>query len=267
MSRLSKTLSALKSERKKSLVTFLVAGDPNLDQSLDLMHVMAQSGADVIELGVPFLDPKAEGPVIQKAHERALKKNVSLNSCFDLVRRFREINDTTPVVLMGYMDSVGTFGYENFSKNAADVGVDGIILVDLSPEESKILRTCLDLRGIELVLLVSPTTAAKSSKFICETSRGFIYCVSMEGTTGQKGINVAKVKTRVELLRQITPLPVLVGFGINSPKVAKSVGSVADGVIIGSALVDLIDKNSQAPAAMLDKISCFISGVKVALGR
>ena len=267
MSRLSLTLSRLKSERKKSLVTFLVAGDPNLDQSLDLMHVMAESGADVIELGVPFPRPEAEGPVIQKAHERALQKNTSLSSCFDLVRCFREINSVTPIVLMGYMDSLETFGYESFCNNAVAVGVDGIILGDLIPEESQILRTLLDSHGIELVLLMSPKTTEVRSKFICEASRGFVYCVSMEGTTGQKGIDVDKVQTRLELLRPITTLPVLVGFGINSSKIAQSVGSVADGVIIGSALVDLIDKNIQAPAIMLDKISRFISGVKVALGR
>jgi tryptophan synthase alpha chain len=267
MSRLSETLFKLKSERKKSLVAFLVAGDPNLDQSLDLMHVMAQSGADVIELGVPFPDPKAEGRVIQKAHERALQKNISLNSCFELVRRFREINFVTPIVLMGYTDSVEAFGFENFSENAANAGVDGVILVDLSLEKSKILRTRLDQLGIELVLLISPTTNEFNSKLICEASRGFVYCVSMEGTTGQKGIDVAGVQTRVELLRPITALPLLVGFGINSAKVAQEVGSVADGVIIGSALVDLIDKNSQAPVIMLDKISRFVCGVKVALGR
>ena len=225
-----------------------MAGDPNLDQSLDLMHVMAQSGADVIELGVPFPDPKAEGRVIQKAHERALQKNISLNSCFELVRRFREINFVTPIVLMGYTDSVEAFGFENFSRERCECrsGRNDPSRFK-SREVKKILRTRLDQLGIELVLLISPTTNEFNSKLICEASRGFVYCVSMEGTTGQKGIDVAGVQTRVELLRPITALPLLVGFGINSAKVAQEVGSVADGVIIGSALVDLIDKNSQAP--------------------
>ena len=265
MSRLSRTLSKLKRQKKKSLVTFLVAGDPDLDQSLDLMISMAESGVDVIELGVPVSDPEAEGPVIKKAHERALRKDISLNSIFDLVTRFRETNSATPVILMGYMESLETIGFEDFSKNVADAGVDGIILVDLRPEESSILRSYLDLYDVELVFLISPTTTEVRSKFICETSQGFVYCVSMEGTTGQKGVDVAEVKSRVELLRPITPLPVLVGFGISSSEVAQSIGSFADGVIIGSVLVDLIDKNSQLPAVMLDEVSRFISGVRVAL--
>ena len=265
MSRLSGTLSNLKGKRKKSLVTFLVAGDPNLGQSLDLMHLMADSGADVIELGVPFSDPESDGPVIQKAHERALQKDISLNSCFDLVRRFRETNSATPIILMGYMESLEKMGFEDFSKNAADAGVDGIILVDLRPEESSILRSYLDLYDVELVFLISPTMTEVQSKFICEASRGFVYCISMKGTTGQKGLDVAEVKSRVELLRPITTLPVLVGFGISSSEVAQSSGSFADGVIIGSVLVDLIDKNSQMPAVMLDEVSRFISGVRVAL--
>ena len=265
MSRLSGTLSNLKGKRKKSLVTFLVAGDPNLGQSLDLMHLMADSGADVIELGVPFSDPESDGPVIQKAHERALQKDISLNSCFDLVRRFRESNSATPIILMGYMESLETFGFESFSKNAADVGVDGIILVNLCPEESSIIKPYLDLHDIELVFLISPTTTKARSKLICEASRGFVYCISMKGTTGQKGIDVAGIRSRVELLRPITALPVLVGFGINSSEIAQSIGSFSDGVIIGSALVDLIDKNSQLPAVMLEKVSRFISEVRVAL--
>ena len=266
MSRLSRTLSKLRSQRKKSLVTFLVAGDPNLLQSLDLMHVMAESGADVIEVGVPFSDPEAEGPVIQKAHERALRKGISLNSCLDLVKLFRKTNSVTPIIIMGYLESLETFGFEDFSNNAADAGVDGIILVNLRPEDSLSLRSYLDLHDIELVFLITPTTTEVRSKFICEASQGFVYCVSMEGTTGQKGVDVAEVQSRVELLRPITPLPVLVGFGINSSEVAQSIGSVADGVIIGSAVVDLIDKNTQAPAMMLEEIKRFISGVKVALG-
>ena len=236
-----------------------------MDQSLDLMITMAESGADVIEVGVPVSDPKAEGPVIKKAHDRALRKDISLNSTFDLVKRFRETDSATPVILMGYMESLEKTGFEDFSWNAADAGVDGIILVDLRPEESFILRSYLDLCDVELVFLISPTMTEGRSKFICEASRGFVYCISMEGTTGQKGVDVVEVKSRIELLRPITPLPLLVGFGINSSKVAQSIGSFADGVIIGSALVDLIDKDSQLPAKMLAEVSRFISGVRVAL--
>ena len=265
MSILSRTLSKLKIQKKKSLVTFLVAGDPSLEQTLDLMITMSKSGSDVIELGVPVSHPEAEGPIIKKAHGRALGKDTSLNSIFDLVTRFREINSASPVILMGYMESLEKMGFEDFSKNASDAGVDGIILVDLRPEESSILRSYLDLCDVELVFLLSPTMTEVQSKFACEAGRGFVYCISMKGTTGQRGVDITEVKSRVELLRPITPLPVLVGFGINSSKVAQSIGSFADGVIIGSVLVDLIDKNSQLPAVMLDEVSRFISGVRVAL--
>ncbi|MBT8139817.1 MAG: tryptophan synthase subunit alpha [Gammaproteobacteria bacterium] len=240
MSRIKKTLRQLKQNGRKAVVPYIVAGDPGIESTLPLMHALVEAGADIIELGVPFSDPMAEGPVIQLAHERALAQGVSLQQTLDTVAAFRRSDTQTPVVLMGYANPVEAFGYTRFATSAAAAGVDGILTVDMPPEEIGALNTALREQDIDSILLIAPTTTDQRIEKICAAASGYIYYVSLKGVTGAGHLDSASVAAKVARIRNASDLPVCVGFGIKDAASAKAVAAVADGVVVGSVLVDAL---------------------------
>lgn len=238
MNRIKQRLNNLQQQGRKALVTYIVSGDPDSASTLAAMHQLVSSGADIIELGVPFSDPMAEGPSIQRAHERALLKGTSLTSTLETVRAFRQTDDVTPVVLMGYANPIERMGYEVFARAAAEAGVDGTLTVDLPPEEAESLNTVLKAAGIENIFLIAPTTTPARIQHVAALASGFLYYVSLKGVTGAGHLDVAAVQDKLRDIREYSKLPVLVGFGIKDAASARAVGQVSDGVVIGSVLVD-----------------------------
>lgn len=230
-------MQALKSSGRKAVIPYIVAGDPWPSATLALMHAMVEAGADILELGVPFSDPMAEGPVIQLAHERALAHKVSLTQVLDIVSTFREKDDSTPIVLMGYANPVEAMGYENFASRAKQAGIDGLLTVDMPPEEAASLNKALESVAIDSIFLVAPTTTEARIAQICEQATGYIYYVSLKGVTGAGHLDADDVALHVNRIKDKTTLPVCVGFGIKDADSAKAVARTADGVVIGSVLV------------------------------
>lgn len=248
MSRISERLTQAKAAGKKILVAYVVNGDPYPEATLPAMHALVASGVDVIELGVPFSDPMAEGPVIQKGHERALAHNTSLKGTLEIVKQFRQTNSTTPVVLMGYANPVERFGYQAFAKAAAEVGVDGLLTVDLPPEEVSVLKQALDDVGLDNIFLLAPTTTVERARKIAAHASGFLYYVSLKGVTGAGHLDVDAVKAKLNEFGKLTDLPMCVGFGIKDPQTAKAIAQLADGVVVGSVLVDKMGSMAEASA-------------------
>lgn len=238
MSRIKACFEVLAKTGKKALVPYIVAGDPEPSVTVALMHRLVDAGADIIELGVPFSDPMAEGVVIQKAHERALAHHVSLDQILTMVAEFRRGNSETPVVLMGYANPIEIMGYKVFAEKANKAGVDGLLTVDMPPEEAAELNTELVANGIDIICLIAPTTTDKRAATICANATGYIYYVSLKGVTGAGNLDVDSVATRIQQLREYAQIPLCVGFGINSPEAAQRIAAVADGVVVGSALVN-----------------------------
>ncbi|MYM62724.1 tryptophan synthase subunit alpha [Pseudomaricurvus sp. HS19] len=235
--RITTTLEALRQQGRKALVTYIVNGDPVPQATLVTMHAMVDAGVDIIELGVPFSDPMAEGPVIALGHERALANKTSLRSTLALVKQFRETNSTTPVVLMGYANPVERMGYAAFATQAQAAGVDGLLTVDLPPEEAEELNAELKAVGIENIFLLAPTTTDARASHIVSLAGGFLYYVSLKGVTGAGHLDVGSVATKLGHLRQLTSLPICVGFGIKDAESAKAIAASADGAVVGSLLV------------------------------
>ncbi|WP_054112910.1 tryptophan synthase subunit alpha [Marinagarivorans algicola] len=250
MNRITATLERLKSENRKALVTYLVNGDPVPDVTLPAMHAMVEGGADIIEVGVPFSDPMAEGPTIQRAHERALVHGISLKGTMELVAQFRQTNQHTPIVLMGYANPVVRMGYAEFAKQACAAGVDGLLTVDLPPEESADLDKELQAVNIHNIFLIAPTTSSARIAHVTANASGFIYYVSLKGVTGAANIDVESVAEKVDAIRATTGLPVMVGFGIKDGSSAKAASHNADGAVVGSALVSLM---AEGDAAVITK--------------
>ncbi|KGQ19190.1 Tryptophan synthase alpha chain [Lysobacter dokdonensis DS-58] len=237
MSRLSATFDALRARGRKALVPFVTAGDPALDATAPVLHALVAAGADVLELGVPFSDPMADGPVIQRSSERALSRGAGLSYVLDTVRTFRTKDATTPVVLMGYLNPVEIRGVERFARDAAEAGVDGVLLVDLPPEEADDLRAALDSHGLALILLASPTTPEARLRRLCGDAQGYLYFVSFAGVTGADRLDAGAASERLHALRAQASVPVLAGFGIKDAASASAMAEHADGVVVGSALV------------------------------
>lgn len=246
MSRIQNTLKQLKSQAKTALVPYITAGDPHPEMTLSLMHMLVSEGADMLEVGVPFSDPMADGPVIQKAVERALEQNVSLRDVLKLVEQFRETNQSTPVILMGYLNPIEAMGAESFAKAAKNAGVDAVLTVDMPPEESSGYFEQLSLSSLDRIFLVSPTTPDSRLKAVNEQGSGFVYYVSLKGVTGSKALNVSDVEKHVAHLKTHTDMPVGIGFGIRNGEVAYQMAKVGDAIIVGSALVSLIEENADA---------------------
>ncbi|WP_166259846.1 tryptophan synthase subunit alpha [Marinobacter salicampi] len=265
MSRITGVLQALKDQGRKALIPFITAGDPAPDQTVALMHTLVDAGADIIELGVPFSDPMADGPVIQLACERALVHGTSLRQVLGMVRTFRETDDRTPVVLMGYLNPMEAMGYGAFADLAKASGVDGILTVDLPPEEADEVAPLFTARELDAIFLLSPTTTDDRIRAISEHSSGYVYYVSFKGVTGAQGINVAEVAEKVQHIHELTALPVAVGFGIRDAKTAADVGKVSDGVIVGSVLVDTIANNQDNPEQLKKALTDLLHPMREAL--
>ncbi|MBL6695403.1 MAG: tryptophan synthase subunit alpha [Luminiphilus sp.] len=240
MTRLSTCFDALRADNRKAVIPYIVAGDPSREGTVTLMHRLVDAGADIVELGVPFSDPMSEGPVIQKGHERALANGISLRDVLAMVTEFREHNTDTPVVVMGYANPVERMGYASFADACAQAGVDGLITVDLPPEEVKPLNAELTRVSIDNIFLISPTTPEARIKTIVESASGFIYYVAVKGVTGAGHLDTAEVFSYMSKIKAETALPVCVGFGIKDAASASSIASVADGAVVGSALIDIM---------------------------
>jgi len=263
MSNITATLSSLKERNEKALITFITAGDPNLATSEQIVHTLIEGGVDLIELGVPFSDPMADGPTIQVSSERALTAGTTLRGVLDMVARVRQ-HSNVPIVLMGYYNPVFCYGLELFARDAATVGVDGLLLVDLPPEEAGELHPFLHKAGIDLITLLAPTSDAARSARLASAGEGFLYYVSMTGVTGSKQVDAGAIATAVSDLKALSPVPVAVGFGISTPDDAKAVASIADAVVVGSALVKLIAEFSDSPN-LLDEVRKFVRQLKAAI--
>ncbi|HEX7026945.1 MAG TPA: tryptophan synthase subunit alpha [Gammaproteobacteria bacterium] len=265
MSRLSSTFGALRQAGKTALIPYITAGDPEPDATLQFMHALVAAGADIIELGVPFSDPMADGPVIQAACERALKHHVSLSQVLGIVEAFRRDNKETPVVLMGYANPVEVMGYAHFAERASKAGVDGVITVDLPPEEAEEILPEFKRHGLDPVFLLAPTSSEDRIARICSSASGFVYYVSLKGVTGAASLDVKAVEQKLNEIRKHTQLPVGVGFGIKDPETARQVGSVADAVVVGSAIVRRIAEHQQDIAGAEKAITALITDMRAAL--
>jgi tryptophan synthase alpha chain len=247
MSRIENKFELLKQQGKTALIPFITAGDPLPELTVDLMQELVVSGADIIELGVPFSDPMADGPVIQRASERALEYHVSLRDVLDMVRRFRQMDSDTPVVLMGYLNPIEIMGYQSFADQAAEAGVDGVLVVDLPPEEGHEFHQILKENALDQIYLIAPTSTEDRIQRICELTGGFVYYVSVKGVTGASHLNLESLEEKLKQVRQKTDLPVGVGFGIKDAKTAAAVSQIADAVVVGSALVSRVEAFADQP--------------------
>ena len=263
MSRIAATFRALHEQRRTALIPYVTAGDPYADASVEIMLAMAEAGADVIELGVPFSDPMADGPVIQKASERALAKGIGMLQVLAMVRGFRAVNDRTPVVLMGYANPIERYGIERFVIDAKEAGVDGVLVVDYPPEECEAFAALLHDAGLDLIFLLAPTSTEARMQQVGRIASGYVYYVSLKGVTGAGHLDTAAVAAMIPRIRAFVKLPVGVGFGIRDAKTAQAVAAVSDAVVIGTALVQLLEtrtRNNVAAAA-----GEFIAGIRKAL--
>jgi tryptophan synthase alpha chain len=265
MSRIADTFASLKAANRTALVPFITTGDPSLSASVPLMHALVAAGADMLELSIPFSDPMADGPVIQRASERALARGVYTEDVLSVLRTFRETDDKTPVVLMGYLNPVEVMGYQKFASAAAESGADGCIVVDLPPEEGADLDQQLRAHDIDPVFLLAPTTTAERMDTICAAASGFVYYVSLRGVTGAANLDLSEVRARLEEVRKHTKLPVGVGFGINSPESAAKVAEFADAVIVGSAVMQIIERNQDNEAQAIKDAGAFVAELRQAL--
>ena len=263
MSRIAGTFEALRARGRKALIPYVVAGDPFADATVDIMLAMAAAGADVIELGVPFSDPMADGPVIQKAGERALAKGIGMTQVLAMVQGFRIKNDHTPIVLMGYANPVERYGIERFVTDARTAGVDGVLVVDYPPEECEGFAATLKSNGLDPIFLLAPTSTEARMQHVGRIASGYVYYVSLKGVTGAGHLDTAAVAAMVPRIKTFVMLPVGVGFGIRDAATARAVADVSDAVVIGTALVQLLEtcpRDTVAAAA-----GNFIAGIRAAL--
>ena len=267
MSRLAACFNLLRQSGRKALIPYVTAGDPQPGVTVNLMHAMVEAGANIIELGVPFSDPMAEGPVIQKAMERALMHGVTLDDVLDMVKTFRQQDTSTPVVLMGYLNPIEVKGYANFSKAAQNAGVDGVLIVDMPPEEAEALVIELRQHELDMIFLIAPTTDESRIKAITNSASGFIYYVSLKGVTGAGHLDTDLVNERVSLIRKATDLPVGVGFGIKDADSAAQIAKVADAVVVGSALVRLVEENANSADNINTAVAALLADMRQAIDK
>ncbi len=265
MSRIAACFADLKAQGKTALIPYVTAGDPHPSITVPLMHRMVEAGANIIELGVPFSDPMADGPTIQQAHERALVHDTSLHDILNMVKEFRQTNQSTPVVLMGYLNPIEIMGYEAFAKAAEEAGVDGALTVDLPPEEGMGVLPMFKEHGIDPIFLLSPTTPTTRMKSVAEAGGGFIYYVSLKGVTGASTLDVGAVAERIAQIREHTDLPLGVGFGIKDAESATAVSKVADAVVVGSAVIKQIEATPDDHAAIMNNISDLLASMRTAM--
>ena len=263
MNRIESKFAELKSSNETALVTFTMAGDPTIDSSLEVLKALPDAGADIIEIGMPFTDPAADGLTIQKAGIRALEAGANMINTLDMVRAFRKNNDDTPIILMGYVNPVFVYGYEKFSKDASEAGVDGLIIVDLPPEEDAPLREYTDKYGLDMIRLITPTTDEERLPVVLEGASGFLYYVSITGVTGTAKADINALKPHIEMIKSKSDLPIAIGFGIKTPEDALEMSSMADAVVVGSAIVYKVkDVNNDET---LNNVTDFVKSLSNAL--
>ena len=263
MSKITALFKELKASGKKGLIPFITAGDPDPKLTVELMHALVRGGANVIELGVPFSDPMADGPVIQRSSERALAKGVTLHSCLEMVKDFRQNDATTPVVLMGYANPVEQMGAECFATEAKAAGVDGVLIVDYPPEECVDFAARMRIAGVDPIFLLAPTSSLARIKEAAKIASGYIYYVSMRGVTGASHLNTQDVASIIPKIRASTEIPIAVGFGINDAASAKAVSTTADAVVIGSRIIRILEESPTGQA--VQSLETFIREIRVAL--
>jgi tryptophan synthase alpha chain len=265
VSRIGACFARLREEGRKALIPFITAGDPAPELTVPLMHALVGAGADLVELGVPFSDPMADGPVIQRASERALARGVTLKDVLAMVRQFRLEDPRTPVVLMGYLNPIEVMGYAAFARAAAEAGVDGALTVDLPPEEAGEVVGALRQAAVDPIFLLAPTSPPERIRLICEHASGFVYYVSLKGVTGAASLDVAEVGRKLEAIRACTDLPLGVGFGIRDPESAARVARVSDAVVVGSALVRRVEELVQTPDRIPTEVGRLLSEMRRAM--
>jgi len=265
VSRLATTFEALAKSGSKALIPFITAGDPYPEFTVPLMHAMVTAGVDIIELGVPFSDPMADGPVIQRASERALGHKMSLRRTLSLAMEFRRTNPTTPLVLMGYLNPIEAMGYEEFANAAQRAGIDGVLTVDLPPEEGAHCAELLKARDIDPIFLLAPNSSVVRIQKMDTVGSGYLYYVSLKGVTGAGHLDIASVQTKVAELRAHTGLPVAVGFGVKDAATAKTIADLADGVVVGSALISKIEGNLDSPEQAKQEIIELLASMRLAM--
>ncbi len=265
MSRLKDKFARLRQQRKTALIPFITAGDPLPEITVDLMQDLVAAGADIIELGIPFSEPMADGPVIQRASERALEYHVSLGDVLEMVSQFRQMDAETPVVLMGYLNPIEIMGYRNFAAQAAEAGVDGVLVVDLPPEEGQEFQQILQQNDLDQIYLVAPTSTIERIRRICELCGGFVYYVSVKGVTGSSHLDLENLDEKLTRIRENTDLPVGVGFGIKDAETASAVSRVADAVVVGSALVSRVEALADQPEKIGAALRELLSNMRQAM--
>jgi len=260
LKRIEKKLKELSQDNQKAFVGYIVAGDPDLETSLELMHLSVDSGVDILEIGVPFTDPIAEGPTIQQAHDRSLENQTNLQKIVDLVGKFREKDSNTPIILMGYINNF--LMYKDLINRSHDLGVDGVLVVDI-PGELSLEDYGIDNQDLDVISLVSPTTSKDRVKEIVKNSTGFIYYVTLRGVTGSSNLDENEIEQNIKYIKSISSIPVMAGFGIKNSDDAKLLSSFSDGIVIGSSIVELIYKNSENKD--FHEVSDYISNMKDAI--
>jgi tryptophan synthase alpha chain len=264
VSRIAHRFSQLKSRHRKALIPFITAGDPSLEATVPVMHALVAAGADVIELGVPFSDPMADGPVIQRSSEQALRRGAGLRYVLQAVAEFRQRDADTPVVLMGYLNPIEIHGNQRFAEEAAQAGVDGVLLVDLPPEEATETREIFTGHGLDLIALASPTTAPERMSMLCDSAQGYLYYVSFAGVTGAGHLDAQAAGARLRALHAQSPVPVVAGFGIKDAASAAAMAVEADGVVVGSALVACL-ADAASPGEAASRAAAFLQPLRQAL--
>lgn len=263
MTRITERFRSLKAQGRKALIPFITAGDPEPALTVPLLHALVEGGADIIELGVPFSDPMADGPTIQRSSERALRHGVSLRRVLAMVETFRKTDASTPVVLMGYANPIEAMGYETFARDAVGAGVDGVLTVDYPPEEAQDYVATLRRHGLDAIFLLAPTTPEARIKAVVGQASGFIYYVSLKGVTGATHLDLGEVVARLPAIRSRTGLPIGVGFGIRDPETARRVAEVADAVVIGSRIVQEIETSPRE--TLLENVRNLVAGMRAAI--
>ena len=247
---------------KKKLVTFVTGGDPNQLISQEILKKIIENGADIIEIGMPFSDPMADGPTIQLSSNRAIKNNINLNSIFEIANNIRKKNNKTPIILMGYYNLILHYGINEFTNKCASIGIDGLIIVDLQPEEDSELYNAIKVHDISLIRLITPNTTLKRLKVITSHASGFLYYVTITGVTGQKSADMDELKNSIKNIKHFSKLPVVAGFGINNKKDVNEICKITDGAVVGSSIIKIIENNQNKKDKMLKLISKFIRDLK-----
>jgi len=260
MSRIQQAFERLKGEGRKALIPFITAGDPDAALTLPLLHTLVEAGADIIELGVPFSDPMADGPTIQRASERALAKGMTLRKVLQLVVDFRQNDAKTPIVLMGYANPIEAMGLEKFALAASAAGVDGVLVVDYPPEEAARFGAAMKAQGMDPIFLLAPTSSVERIEQVAEIASGYVYYVSLAGVTGSGALNVEAVAERLPLIREKTGLPVGVGFGIRDAATAARIAGIADAVVVGSRIIEEIEKSTAETACA--KVKALVADIR-----